>query len=171
MGDNPGEHWLTTSQLSGRWQVPASTLYDWQRRRYGPRAVRFGRGERGQLRYRLSDVERWEREQEAAEAEIAALAASAPPLTPGQRARLAALLGVPGPETAAAGETTCQPEQKHGGYVARAVKQSGMSPRSRRAPARAKIDEAGVPGICGTGHPFCIYPLPHHGPAAVMKAP
>jgi hypothetical protein len=41
-----------------------------------------------------------------ADPEIAALAAAAPPLTPGQRARLAALLGVPGPETA------CQPEQE-----------------------------------------------------------
>jgi Helix-turn-helix domain len=101
----PQPSYLTPSQLSDRWQVPVRTLYDWQRRRYGPRAVRFGRGERGQLRYRLSDVERFEREQEAAEADIAELAAAAPPLTPGQRARLAALLGVPGPEAAASGDT------------------------------------------------------------------
>ena len=115
MGNNPGEHWLATSQLSERWQVPVSTLFDWQRRRYGPRAVRFGRGERGQLRYRLSDVERFEREQEAAEAEIAALAAAAPPLTPGQRAGAggtARRAGTGGPPRT--GETTCQPEQKHG---------------------------------------------------------
>jgi hypothetical protein len=61
------ERWLSLSELCERWSMPAQTLYDWRRRGYGPMGVRLGRGDRGFIRYRLSEVERYEHEQEQQE--------------------------------------------------------------------------------------------------------
>jgi predicted DNA-binding transcriptional regulator AlpA len=58
------ERWLSMSELAERFGMPIQTLYDWKRRGYGPKAVRLGRGPRGFLRYRLSEVERFEAEAE-----------------------------------------------------------------------------------------------------------
>jgi Helix-turn-helix domain len=62
------DRWLKIDELAERWRMPPKTLRDWRLRGYGPQAVRLGRGERGFFRYRLSDVERWERELERAQA-------------------------------------------------------------------------------------------------------
>lgn len=72
MDQRTDERWLTIGELSERFSVPVQTLYDWRQRSYGPRAVRLGRGERGSIRYRLSEVERFEREREQAESAGAA---------------------------------------------------------------------------------------------------
>ena len=56
-----GTVWLTTTELAARLKVAPATLWQWHHRGYGPRPVRIG----GKLRYRLRDVETWEREQEA----------------------------------------------------------------------------------------------------------
>jgi Helix-turn-helix domain len=62
------EIWLDISELSARLNIPVETLRDWRKRRYGPPGVRFGPGRGGSVRYRLSAVERWEAEQERAQA-------------------------------------------------------------------------------------------------------
>ena len=49
--------WLTPDELAARLRVPKATLYQWRYRGEGPRAIKVGR----HLRYRLADVERWER--------------------------------------------------------------------------------------------------------------
>jgi excisionase family DNA binding protein len=60
-GQVPATVWLTTQELAERLKVPVSTLHQWRHKGYGPRAARIGRF----LRYRLVEVERWEREREA----------------------------------------------------------------------------------------------------------
>ena len=67
MDQRTDERWLSIGEVSERFGMPVQTLYDWRRRGYGPRAVRLGRGERGPIRYRLSEIERFEREREQAE--------------------------------------------------------------------------------------------------------
>lgn len=66
--DNPpDEHWLTAEDLAGRYQVSVTTIRDWRAQGYGPPGVRFGRGKGGSVRYRLSEVEQFERETEQAQ--------------------------------------------------------------------------------------------------------
>jgi len=55
--------WLTTEQLAVRLAVPKATLYQWRYKGDGPRSCRIGK----HVRYRLADVEAWERAQEARE--------------------------------------------------------------------------------------------------------
>ncbi len=55
--------WLTTEQLAVRLAVPKATLYQWRYKDDGPRSCRIGK----YVRYRLADVEAWERAQEARE--------------------------------------------------------------------------------------------------------
>ena len=62
------DRFLTIEDLSARWQIPVKTLRDWHYRGYGPPAVKLGRGRAGAVRYRLSGVARYEREQEQAQA-------------------------------------------------------------------------------------------------------
>lgn len=66
MAGNPAL-WLTIEQLSDRLGVPVKTLRYWRSRGYGPPGVKLGPGagtssKAGSLRYRLADVERWERD-------------------------------------------------------------------------------------------------------------
>jgi hypothetical protein len=58
--------WLTVQQLSDRLQVPVKTLRDWRYHGYGPPGVKFGTARCSPIRYRLSDVEKWERSAELA---------------------------------------------------------------------------------------------------------
>jgi hypothetical protein len=62
-----GERWLTIEELSARLNIPVGTLREWRRQRYGPPGTKLGRGRTGPLRYRLSCVEAWEAEREAAD--------------------------------------------------------------------------------------------------------
>ncbi len=55
--------WLTTEQLAVRLAVPKATLHQWRYKGEGPRSCRIGK----HVRYRLADVEAWERAQEARE--------------------------------------------------------------------------------------------------------
>ncbi|WP_026342627.1 helix-turn-helix domain-containing protein [Nocardia sp. BMG111209] len=52
------EVWLSTEDLSKRYQVPIKTIAVWASTGRGPRYIRVGR----YRRYRLADVEAWERE-------------------------------------------------------------------------------------------------------------
>jgi excisionase family DNA binding protein len=56
-GVHDGRAWLTPEQLAARLTVPKATLYQWRHKGDGPRSCRIGR----HLRYRLDDVEAWER--------------------------------------------------------------------------------------------------------------
>ncbi len=70
MPTNPpaDERWLTAEELAERFKVSLSTIRDWRVQGYGPPGVRFGRGKGGSVRYRLSEVERFERETEQTQA-------------------------------------------------------------------------------------------------------
>ncbi|UAJ80193.1 helix-turn-helix domain-containing protein [Leifsonia sp. ZF2019] len=46
---------LTIEQLSDDLQVPVKTIYGWQAKKYGPRAIRVGK----YLRWRPEDIEAW----------------------------------------------------------------------------------------------------------------
>ena len=52
---------LTVAQLCDRLQVKVDTVYQWNRRGTGPKFIRVGR----HLRYRVSDVDAWEKEHES----------------------------------------------------------------------------------------------------------
>jgi len=60
------ERWLTQEDLAERFQVSVAAIRDWRAQRYGPAGVKFGRGKGGTVRYRLSEVEQFERETEQA---------------------------------------------------------------------------------------------------------
>jgi Helix-turn-helix domain len=53
---------LSAADLAAREGVPLATVYSWNYTGTGPPYFRAGR----HVRYRLADVERWEREQEVA---------------------------------------------------------------------------------------------------------
>jgi predicted DNA-binding transcriptional regulator AlpA len=57
-GDGTEKH-LTIEQLAEREQVPVRTVYWWNQTGAGPRRMKIGRN----VRYRLADVEQWERTQ------------------------------------------------------------------------------------------------------------
>lgn len=51
--------WISRQELADRYGVPVKTPAQWASKGTGPRYARFGR----HVRYRLSDVLDWEREQ------------------------------------------------------------------------------------------------------------
>jgi len=53
----PGEH-LSPAELAAREGVPLATVYSWNYTGDGPRYFKAGR----HVRYRVADVEQWERE-------------------------------------------------------------------------------------------------------------
>jgi hypothetical protein len=61
--------WLSIEQLAERFGFDPDTLREWRARGFGPRSVKFGTGRTAHVRYRLSEVERFEAELEAAEAQ------------------------------------------------------------------------------------------------------
>lgn len=52
---------LSTSELARRWNVHAETLRKWRMLGLGPPYYRPSGKPRGRVRYRVSDIERWER--------------------------------------------------------------------------------------------------------------
>ncbi len=58
----PEDRWLSTTALSERFDVPVRTIQAWREQGTGPAGVRIGKV----VRYRLSEVERWEAERERA---------------------------------------------------------------------------------------------------------
>jgi len=53
------DRWLSRQELADRYGVPVKTPAEWASKGTGPRYAKFGR----HVRYRLSDVIDWEREQ------------------------------------------------------------------------------------------------------------
>jgi hypothetical protein len=62
------DRWLSMEDLAARLGMQVPTLRDWRARGYGPQGVKFGTARGAPVRYRLSEVERFEAEMEAAEA-------------------------------------------------------------------------------------------------------
>ncbi len=58
---------LKPQELAERFGVPVATVYSWRVKGVGPRGFRVGKF----VRYRLEDVEAWENEQLAKEAQPA----------------------------------------------------------------------------------------------------
>ncbi len=56
------QSWLTTAELAARLSLKTGTLENWRVRGHGPVYVRLS-GKRGPVRYRLSDVLKWEEKQ------------------------------------------------------------------------------------------------------------
>jgi excisionase family DNA binding protein len=54
------DRWLTSEEVAERFRLPVKTLYSWRQTGYGPQGVRIGR----HVRYRESEVTRWEAETE-----------------------------------------------------------------------------------------------------------
>lgn len=56
-----GDPYLTTADLAARYRTAESTVRYWRHIGDGPKGVKIGR----RVLYRLSECERWERQQEA----------------------------------------------------------------------------------------------------------
>lgn len=59
----PDQHLITPAQLAIRWGVALNTLSQWRASGGGPAFLRLGDGERPRIRYRLADVQEYERRQ------------------------------------------------------------------------------------------------------------
>lgn len=59
MAENAEDTWLSRQELAERYRVPVKTPAEWASKGTGPRYAKFGR----HVRYRLSDVIDWERDQ------------------------------------------------------------------------------------------------------------
>jgi len=58
------ERLLTTEQLAERWTMDAGSIENWRQINKGPRFIKLGEGSSAPVRYRLSDVEAYEKEME-----------------------------------------------------------------------------------------------------------
>lgn len=53
---------LTTKDLTERWKLKDNTLRTWRMQGKGPAYIRLGESTSSQIRYRLSDIEKYEKE-------------------------------------------------------------------------------------------------------------
>lgn len=63
----PEKGHLTTDELAARWQMNAGTLRNWRSEGIGPRYFevgRRGRKRKPRIRYRLAEIERYEKQNE-----------------------------------------------------------------------------------------------------------
>lgn len=58
----PDQHLITPAQLALRWGLNINTLNQWRVAGTGPKFIRLGDGERPRIRYRMSDILAYERE-------------------------------------------------------------------------------------------------------------
>lgn len=52
---------LTTKELSERWAMAVGSLENWRQKKKGPAFVKMGKAKNADVRYRVSDVEAFER--------------------------------------------------------------------------------------------------------------
>jgi len=55
---------LTTEELAQRWSMDAGSLENWRNANKGPIFIKMGSGSSAPVRYRVSDIEAWEKKQE-----------------------------------------------------------------------------------------------------------
>lgn len=53
---------LTPKDLCARWKVADNTLRKWRVNGTGPHYIKLGEGRAADVRYRLEDIEEWERQ-------------------------------------------------------------------------------------------------------------
>jgi len=58
----PDQHLITPAQLALRWGLNINTLNQWRAAGTGPKFIRLGDGERPRIRYRMSAILAYERE-------------------------------------------------------------------------------------------------------------
>jgi predicted site-specific integrase-resolvase len=54
--------YMTPEQVADRYQISPDSLKEWRYKGVGPKYLRIGK----RVRYRVTDLERWEKEREAA---------------------------------------------------------------------------------------------------------
>lgn len=54
--------YLTTDELAKRWSIATNTIRRWRTEGMGPSFVKLGSGIRSAVRYRLEDIEAYERD-------------------------------------------------------------------------------------------------------------
>lgn len=59
MDDSTDDRWISRQEVADRYGVPVKTPAEWASKGTGPRYAKFGK----HVRYLLSDVVAWEREQ------------------------------------------------------------------------------------------------------------
>lgn len=52
---------ITTQALAERWGLSVGTLENWRAQKKGPPFVKIGGGSRGSVRYKLADIEEYEK--------------------------------------------------------------------------------------------------------------
>lgn len=53
---------LTSKDLAARWKVTEQALRHWRMKNKGPSYIKLGEGKKATVRYRLEDVEAWEKQ-------------------------------------------------------------------------------------------------------------
>lgn len=56
---------LTSKELAERWKMSEQMLRVWRVKNKGPNYFKLGDGEKASVRYRLEDVEAWEKQRDA----------------------------------------------------------------------------------------------------------
>lgn len=52
---------LTTIELAARWKMAVGSLENWRQQKKGPRFIKMGGAKNADVRYRITDVEAFER--------------------------------------------------------------------------------------------------------------
>ena len=65
MGASRDGKLLTTDELAARWSMDPGSLENWRNAGKGPLFIKMGQGSSAPVRYRVSDVEAWEKKMEA----------------------------------------------------------------------------------------------------------
>lgn len=53
---------LTSKELADRWKMTEQILRQWRTKNKGPRYFKLGKGGKASVRYRLEDIEAWEKQ-------------------------------------------------------------------------------------------------------------
>lgn len=56
---------LTSKELAERWKMSEQMLRVWRVKNKGPNYFKLGEGKKASVRYRLEDVEAWEKQRDA----------------------------------------------------------------------------------------------------------
>ena len=56
---------LTSKELAVRWKMSEQMLRVWRVKNKGPNYFKLGEGKKASVRYRLEDVEAWEKQRDA----------------------------------------------------------------------------------------------------------
>ncbi len=52
---------LTTKELAERWKMAVGSIENWRQQKQGPRFIKMGKAKNADVRYRVEDVEAFEK--------------------------------------------------------------------------------------------------------------